>query len=198
MLQNLPPSGELAWFASDAARALYALGRADLARHWLLALRFEAARNPEAKLAADSIWALAVLAGDLESSHEDADAAKSWRAAVTALAPARARRRIIDAFTMFEASGRFVDETVWRTLLDGIERHATNLPDRAYRAALSAAAEAGRIGETLLLAAIVIGRDGPADTDLMVLGEIVAALRNVGFADEARELVSEAAVQRDI
>jgi hypothetical protein len=60
------------------------------------------------------------------------------------------------------------------------------------------AAEGGRRGEAILLAALMIGAAGPGDMDLTMLAEIAVSLRRVGLDDEARDLVIEAAVQRGL
>jgi hypothetical protein len=198
MLENMSPSVELSWFAADAARALYALGRADLARPWVLGLRYEAVRNPEAKLALDSLFALASLTDKPDMAEEVMGTMAAWRAAVTTLAPESAPRRSTDATALLEIQGRSIDGDGWRDRLGMYESHTARLPDQAYRAALAAAAQAGRLGETVLLASIIVGRDGPVDLELTMLAEIVGALRRVGLDEEARALVMEAAVEKGI
>lgn len=196
MLGAILPSAELSWFAADAARALYALGRADLAEPWVTGLRYEVSRDPDVKLAADSLWAAASLS--LPSAAEDAAAADAWRAAVTALMPTQARRRFGDAYALLEMQGLSLSGGQWRDVLGNFERRAMQLPDHTYRSALADAATAGRVGEALLLAAIVAGHDGPGEMDIGVLREIVVSLRQVGLMDEARALVIEAAVEKGL
>jgi hypothetical protein len=210
LLVNMAPTGEMTWFAADAARALFALRRPFLARRWMAALRQEAARDPEAKTAVDSLWAMARLAGVGETGDAGATSpgavadgvqgldAESWRAAVRKMAPGEDRRHIADVYTLFRAIGEDVGIDDWRALLGDIDRRTAALPDPAYRAALDAAAAAGRRGEAILLAALMLGEMGPGDMDLTILAEIAVALRRVGLADEARSLAIEAAVQRGL
>lgn len=211
LLVNMAPTGEMTWFAADAARALFALRRPFLARRWMAALRQEAARDPAAKTAVDSLWAMARLVGVGETGAGVAragaavkgvqgldDDAESWRAAVRQMAPSEAPRHIADVYTLFHAIGEDVGIDDWRALLGDVDRRMAALPDPAYRAALDAAAEAGRRGEAILLAALMLGESGPGDMDLTILAEIAVALRRVGLADEARRLVIEAAVQRGL
>ena len=199
LLVNMAPTGEMTWFAADAARALFALRRPMLARRWMAALRQEATRDPEAKTAVDSLWAMARLVGiggSGDTAVQDIDGAESWRAAVRQMASDNARRHIADVYTLFRAVGEDVGVDDWRALLGDVGRRETALPNPAYRAALAAAAEAGRRGEAILLAALMLGEAGPGDMDLTILAEIAIALRRVGLTEEARKLVIEAAVQR--
>lgn len=221
MLATMAPTGEMTWFAADAARALFALRRPFLARRWMAALRQEAARDPEARAAVDSLWAMARLVGIDKSADADeaggtgpivvagADQgpgavqgpdgdAESWRAAVRQRSPNEASRQIVDVYTLFRAIGEDVGADAWRALLGDVGRRAAALPDPAYRAALNAAAAAGRRGEAILLAAHMLGEAGSGDMDLTILAEIAIALRRVGLAEEARILVIEAAVQRGL
>ena len=99
---------------------------------------------------------------------------------------------------MLGAIGDEVDIDDWRALLGDVERRETILPNPAYRASLSAAAKAGRRGEAILLAVLMLGETGPGDIDLTILADIATALRRVGLEEEARNLVIEAAVQRGL
>lgn len=202
LLVNMSPGGEMTWFAADAARALFALRRPFLAQRWMAALRQEAARDPEAKTAVDSLWAMARLVGVQGSSDGGAaelvDDAESWRAAVRKMAPDQASQHIADVYTLFRAIGEAVGADDWRALLGDVMHRTAMLPAPAYRAALQAAAEAGRRGEAILLAALMLGEAGPGDMDLTILAEIAVSLRRVGLDEEARNLVIEAAVQRGL
>jgi hypothetical protein len=210
LVVKMSPTGEMTWFAADAARALFALRRPFLAQRWMAALRQESSRDPEAKTALDSLWALGRLVGVREAGDGAApdrvdggapdrggDAA-SWRAAVHKMAPDRANLHIGDVYTLFGAIGDTVGADDWRALLGDNARRTAMVPAPAYRAALAAAAEGGRRGEAILLAALMIGAAGPGDMDLTMLAEIAVSLRRVGLDDEARDLVIEAAVQRGL
>lgn len=215
LLVTIAPTGEVAWFAADAARALFALRRPFLAQRWMAALRQKAVRDPEAKTVLDSLWAMARLVGIRKPSDAAGggearpivvvsaiegmdDNAKSWRAAVRKMTPDSARRHIVDIYTLFRAIGEEVAIEDWRALLGDVDRRETTFPSPAYRAALNAAAGAGRRGEAILLAAVMLGEAGPGDMELTILAEIAVALRRVGLTEEARNLVIEAAVQRGL
>lgn len=63
-------------------------------------------------------------------------------------------------------------------------------------AELAEAAQAGRKGETILRALIVLGAGGPADAHPASVIEAVAALSRVGLTAEASALALEAALAR--
>lgn len=196
-LEAMAPSTALTWFAADAARALLALGRADLAREWLVTLRYESLRDPTAKRAFDALWALTLVTAPQATEGMTGTEAE-WREAVNAIAPERAAARIADSFALLALQGIPIDGDVWRSMLGAFETHPVQLPDHTYRAALVTAAQAGRVGETVLLAVILTGGTAPAELELTVLNDVVRALRAVGLADEARAVVTEAAVEKGI
>jgi hypothetical protein len=199
MLEALAPSAELSWFAGEAAHALYALDRVDLARSWVLELRYAVVRDPAAKPGLDALWALSLLAKVPESAETPVGTPEAWRMAVSARAPDRAPREIIDAMALLEFQDLYVDRDGWRKLLSKDQRDVVGRqPGYAYRAALTAAAEAGRLGELILLAVSLLGDGELADVDLAVLGEIVAALKQGGLDAEARALVVEVAVEKGL
>ena len=51
----------MAWFAPEAARALYALDRPLPARNWLAELRNASARNPQLASAIAGVWLIGLL-----------------------------------------------------------------------------------------------------------------------------------------
>lgn len=258
LLIGLSPSNELSWFSVDAGRALYALDRADLARHWLDALRQVSARDPVAGVSADALWVIASLAEmttdttgsetrvpatvpvaapverpkqvgvipqRVESAaasglpaqtpalsartepagampkvviRTDTPAADAWRAALRETEPETAARRISEAYTLLTSAGVVVGDAEWRVLLGDSGARMAVTPDPAYRAMLMRASQQGRRGETVLLAALILGESGLAEMDMTVLAEIVSALRAVGLGAEARRIALEIAVQAGI
>jgi hypothetical protein len=66
--------------------------------------------------------------------------------------------------------------------------------DQATLAAMMAAAEAGKIGETAILALALIGTQGPQSTDPHALEAALSALSRVGLNLDARRIAVEAAL----
>ncbi len=198
MLEAMVSSVELSWFAADAARALSALGRADLARPWMNGLRYQSVRDPAAKQALDSLWVMATLAKAPDAPERSFGSLEDWRKAVAAVEPEPSNMRIKDGMALLEIYGLPIESAQWAAALATFETRLTQLPDYAYRVFLGRAAEAGRFGETILLASIIIGQDGPAALGPAVLKDVVGALRSVGLEKEAHALIVEAAVGKRI
>lgn len=198
MLETLASSAALAWFAGDAARALYSLGQVERARSWLQELRYEAVRDPAAAQTMNALWALRAIASAPETPDVTFGTMTAWRGALKESSPETSTVRLATANALFEIQGIPVDRDGWRDLLDGYDTYSARMPGFAYRAALKAAADAGRLGETLLLVSIIAGREPLAEIDLNVLADVTGALQLVGLGEEARALVLEVAVERGI
>ncbi len=198
MLESMVPSVELSWFAADAVRALSALGRSDLARPWVNGLRYQSVRDPAAKHALDSLWAMATIAGAPDELPVAAGSFEDWRAAIAAVSPEPSNTRIKDGVALLEIAGHQIEAAQWAAALTGFQPITARLPDYAYRAALRRASSSGRLAETVLLSVIVGGGEGVRAMDVSVLAEIVEALRAAGLEAEARTLILEAAVGKGI
>lgn len=198
MLETMTPSVELSWFAADAARALSALGRADLARPWMNGLRYQSVRDPAAKQALQSLWVVATLATTPENAGSVFGSLEEWRRAVLAASPEPVHSRIKAAMALLEFHGHGIEAAQWRTALATFETGMVQVPDYAYRLALDRASAAGRLGETILLVGIIAGGARAEALDLGVLQGAVTALRAVGLEAAAQALILEAAVGRGI
>ena len=198
MLESMVPSVELSWFAADAARALLALGRSELAESWVNELRYQSVRDPMAKQALGSLWAMAKLAGAPNESFLTTASFEDWRAAISANSPSPANARMKDGVALLEIFGYPIEAAQWEATLTGLEAVKVWLPDYSYRAAMRRAAAAGRLAETVLLAVIVVGGDGLGELDASVLADIVEALRTVGLTAESQALIFEAAIGKRI
>ncbi|MDA1133058.1 MAG: antifreeze protein, partial [Proteobacteria bacterium] len=64
--------------------------------------------------------------------------------------------------------------------------------------ALRNAADAGRLGETVLLALLALGDAGSEGAGPATLRLVIDALRRVGFAAEARAIALEAALAQGL
>lgn len=198
MLESMVSSVELSWFAADAARALSALGRDDLARPWMNGLRYESVRNPAAKQLLDSMWVLATLAKPPDASGRAFGTLADWRNAVSVIEPDPTNRRIKEGMALLDIYGYSVDSEQWIAALLEFDSQPANLPDYAYRVALDRAAAVGRVGETILLASVIVGREGAAVLAPTVLKDVVEALRSIGLEKEAHALIVEAAVGKGV
>lgn len=196
VLLALKPSSELAWFAGDAARALYFVGRVTEARAWFDLARQQA--GAEAAAAAQALWALAYLAGAESGLGWDPDRLKAWwdgqRLEGGDQAPARAGL----LYSLLNALGEPLNGADWEPLLEGPAREMVMMPTPALWYRMNAAAADGRLGETVLLALLSIGQDGFDRISPVALHAVITGLRRVGLEAEARALAIEAAIAAGI
>lgn len=198
MIEAMPSSVELSWFAADAARALSALGRIDLARPWINGLRYQSVRDPAARQSLHALWALTTLTTPPETAGPAVGSLGQWREAVMAADADVAGAKIKRGLALLEIDGHPVSNEDWIGALGTFQAAQATVPDFGYRAALTRAAEANRVAETVLLAAIITGRNGAGALDPGILREVTNALRSVGLSAEAHAIVFEAAVEKGI
>jgi hypothetical protein len=188
-LEALRPSAELAWFAPEAARALFLLNQPNRALAWAAAAqRF--AKEPEEKHAAALLWPLIALA---EGSATGSGHGR-WLSAMAGVNATDAGLHAGLAYSLFEAMGERIAGERWSALLAGGARTDVLAPDPAYMRAFRKAARAGRRGETVLLAILILGGGSLAESGPSLLSEIIVGLRKVGLEREARQLAVEAAL----
>jgi tetratricopeptide (TPR) repeat protein len=194
MLSELPTHAELLWFAETAGRALYAAGRYDRAGAWFTLARQEAVINPQAANVVAVLWPYTRLAnspalawqGDLEA----------WRAARAEDSDAERERQALlrGAFMALGES----DSLSWIDIAAQSSKSTEPPPDAALLYALREASETRRLGETVLLALLILGENGPSRSHPLALNSVLAALKRVGLEPAARALAIEAAVARGI
>jgi len=192
-LSDLAASGEMAWFAPEAARALYALDRPLPARNWLAELRQASAQDPNLAAAVASVWLISLLT-DSAVGEENFDtdllawidyhktsAKKDWTARAAA------------GLKLLESLGYVIPDEAWWRILDStaaaeVQRHLPGL-----RTAIVRAANGGRRAEAIMLILLRFGEAGPDITDVDAVADAVVALRTIGLETEAKRLVLELA-----
>ena len=197
VLLEIEPAPELAWFAGEAGRALLAVGRFEEAEAWLSLSRQAppaADREGDGKAADLSLWPLARLAGAAGSLPWDGTALKKWWEARKEADKDESRARAVMLYTLLEALDEPVAEAEWEPLLDGPQYESVKLPAPALLHALRMASANKRVGETVLLALLCLGDDGPARASPLVLSAVISGLRQIGLEKEARSLALEAAI----
>ena len=177
-------------FLSDAARALYALCRLEEAAQWVATAR-RFTEEPEYSERAALLWPLVALAEGSARGPGQAD----WLAALQARAGPDAGLRAGLAYSLFEAMGERVRDEDWLALLSGASRASALAADPAYLRQFRRAASAGRRGEVVLLALLILGPGGVADAGPQLISEIIVGLRMVNLEEDARRLALEAALE---
>jgi hypothetical protein len=191
-LAQVTPEVDLIWFAGEAGIALLTAGDLAAARPWFDLARAQVSKaQPEAVRAIIDLWPLFQL-GALERPAWDPAILKRWHEGLVLLPDDKRRARLETTVAALDAVGFDVDPAVWSTIVDG-----TNTPPSAPASAillraLRAAADAGRIGETVVLALIALGEAGPVQTTPIALDAVLRALRGVGLNGDAQALAFEA------
>ena len=108
--------------------------------------------------------------------------------------------RGLRVFSIFEALGQRVPAAYWSNLaaMEDLPDDRTVSDDKSFSSTnllrLRDAARRGQKGETVMLALICLGEDGPAQVDPAVLDEVMRSLGSVDMAQEARSLALEAMI----
>lgn len=194
LIAGMQPTGEMIWFAEPAAHALYAAGKTEEARPWLLAIRDRGRFDEMAATAWLRLWPLARLAGDDTATVWENTALEASLNALIAARPNEGPARATLLTALLDASGEPVPSTLWRGWLDGPYSQATALPSPTLWFALDSAGQEGRTGETLALALVAAGSESLEQVDTVPLRRIVQALRQAGQPEAARQLALEAAI----
>ncbi len=194
-LAGIEPAPELMWFAADAGRALYALGRAADANKWYSAVEAAAPSSEDAARAWIVLWPLARIAGlPGKDGPPDPEILRRWRSARLKQSDDGATRaEMALTFSLFDALGQTVPATAWDGLVKGAVAAPVAMPDPAVWNALGRAAADGRRGAAVALALIALGPGGPAEASPLTLAAVVGALRQVGLPADARAIALEAA-----
>lgn len=188
LIASIQLQPDLLWFAEAAGRALYSVGRFELASAWLDLSRQQAMIDPQAQVAVTSLWPFARLAGggayDWDGSLAAWSSARSGEA--TDLFP---RRQTLLLSTLRAFGERNPGD--WLEVAARSDEEGTPAPRAALLFALEEASEAGRLGETILLALLAFGDGGPLQSHPLTVENVLRALTRVGLEQEARQLAIE-------
>ncbi|HVI90870.1 MAG TPA: hypothetical protein VM659_21410 [Dongiaceae bacterium] len=175
-VQQITPNAGLAWFAPDAARALLAGGNIEKGGFWLN-LAQGASADPDVAKAVPGLSLLARIAGVYGTRDAGRDPVADWKAASGA-----------------DDAGAQRLYGILAGLGDPIANHSgASLPGNGDPQ-IGAAAQAGRRGETVLRALILLAGRGLAQADGAGLAQALGGLNGVGLAKEARHIATEAAI----
>jgi hypothetical protein len=175
-VQQIAPNPSLAWFAPDAARALLAGGNIDKGSFWLNVAQ-SAGANPDVAKAVPGLSLLARIAGVYGTRDAARDPVADWRTASGA-GDAAAQR----LYGILAGLG------------DPISNHSGATLAGSGDDSLGVAAQAGRRGETVTRALILLAGRGLAQADGISLAQALGGLAGVGLAPDARRIAVEAAI----
>ncbi len=189
-LADMSPRAELVWFAPTAARIAATAGRFSLAARWAeLGLT---AGGPAGRMATGWLPVIEIAAGP-GVAPRDAGLQMATELARQGQLRGLWLHRVV---TAFEALKYQVPIALWQAAGRAPQPTGGFLPPTGVLGHLRQAAEAGETGRTLLLALTALGPQGPAGANLLVLGDVIRALREVGEEALARQVAFEALSRR--
>ena len=186
-LLPLTPAPELAWFAGDAGRALYATGHYEQANAWLEMAR--ARGNPQTAAAVSALAVYARIAGVGPALSWDPASLEKWRQS------RRQQRRGAAPLRHFRGPGRAHGR---RLVLDrptgrGCRRRQG---PRSRPAVRSRATPPRRIASARRCSSPSMpwGPRGRRGCNPLALSRVITGLRQIGLDSEARAIAMEAAI----
>ncbi|MCE2509841.1 MAG: hypothetical protein J4G10_02505 [Alphaproteobacteria bacterium] len=194
-LLAIAPKPELAWFAAEAGKALLLAEQTPEAFAWLAIVQQAAYENANAEATRNALWPFVKLADGGGNLAWEAERLTAWWKAHGG-APEKEDPALL--FALLAALGEPVGESEWTELLNGAPFRQTVVPALAIRHGLAAAAAAGRVGETVLLALLSLGAGGPGEASPVTLEAVIAALKQIGLEEEARGLAVEASLMKGL
>ncbi|WP_431857092.1 hypothetical protein [Azospirillum sp.] len=181
MFDTVTVNVEAAPLAPAAVRLYEAQGRTEQVRRWRdLATRTGAGAR---------LWPLAAAA------NPAAGGLSAWLDDALRGGDPSAPARAAGTLALLKALGADVPEEASRR----VPADPPALPGEPMRwSQLDMAVKEGRVGETALLALVLLGEAGPAGTPPAVLARLAGALRTVGLENDARALAREAIVAQGL
>lgn len=168
---KITPAPNLTWFAPEAARLMFWSGNVERGGFWLNLAQGSSAGQPDVARAVPGLQILAQMAG-LTGAY-DADPVMTWQ----------------------QSGGNPGIGERLRGIRAGLGLPGgITAPASGEAAAIGAAAQNGRRGETVLLALVALGGRGLAAADSATLAQALGGLNAVGLRDEARRIGLEAAI----
>ena len=194
----ITPAVAYADFAADATRASIAAGRTVSAAVWHRVLADAALENAALATAwwqLEPLVALATAGSDSRAGWGAGAAVRWWNAMPAGVEPAERAALADRAFMVLDAVGQTIGADGWALFHDAPRDIAVTLPNIGLRYGMRDAVRAGRTGEAVLLALIVIGEGGPSAANPVVIGSVIRTMRALGLADDARAIAIEALIE---
>jgi len=196
--KSLPVSADLIGYSADIARALLVAGDRDQALAWYNMARSAAAnQNIAAVRAVLDMWPLVQLSDVNRTQTWSPDVVNLWWRSQQVVSAEEKVSKANLLFSALDGLDYSISDKQWRRLLAPpltAENFKTASP--ALIRDLASASKAHRVGETVTLALIALGKDPLKSASPALLGRIAQALKAVGLEDQARALILEIAVAR--
>lgn len=196
-LRALTPAATLTWFAQDAGRALVAAGDLDAALAWFRTAHIGAGnREPVAVAAVLELWPLLAVADDADRVGYGEETLDTWWQVRQEEGGPERFSRAQTLLAGLAAAGKPVQDTALWLAVATAPSETAPVASPQVMAALDDAARGVRSGETVLLALLALGDNGPGDRHMSTVAKVAAALTQVGLVTEARRILVEAMLAR--
>lgn len=191
VVRSIPARTDLAWFAEDAARVLIMAGDTAVATGWVSILRSASLLDADAAESLRRLTPLIHLAG-LGQAPLLADEFRSWWELFANQPSSRENAALL--LTLLDARAPGSSAELWEAIGGRAGIRGGIGADLGIWHRLSAAADAGALGRTVLLTVQLLGAGGLLDADPLVIKHAVRALQRAGLTEDADALLLEAAV----
>lgn len=191
LILELEPTGDLVWFAGNAARALISAGEVRAGEEWLALSQAYARTSIEASDVAAAMWPTERQLRPSMMNRFTPLRFKRWEESRPPGLLANNKALVLSTLT---ALGEPVVAADWMGLMDRRVRSSIDMPAPQIWNGLALAAQDGRVGEVIMLALIMLDEAGPSGSSPVILSHVVSSLMTVGLEDDARLFAVEAAL----
>jgi hypothetical protein len=191
LILELLPTGDLVWFAGNAARALISAGEVNVGAEWLELSKAYARTSIEASDVAAATWPIERQLRPSMMNRFTPLRFKRWEESRPPGLVANNKTLVLSTLT---ALGEPVAAADWMGLMDRRVRSSVDMPAPQIWNVLTLAAQDGRMGEVIMLSLIMLDEAGPSGSSPVILSHVISSLMTVGLEDEARLFAVEAAL----
>ncbi len=206
LINRLPPSPEMVWFALTGVRAFLALGEPVATDRWMALLRASATVNDDSKVALARTRPLVRLLGGGDQSVPLETVLSEWLVTLEDAPQLVPLRSMLTG--LFVALGEDLPDSAWANIDSGGPRNQLMPPADLWfqfrasmrrfehdKASQASAVEAGAMpvgaAKPAILALRSMGNGGPGAQGIAVIFETVSALKSLGMERAARQLAVE-------
>ncbi len=189
-IESIDPKPLFAWFAPSAVRALLSAGDYEKANTWYKMILAQAAAGPQNAAVAIELWPLIQLAGD--NNELDHDMLDEWLESQDTIRDPAANERAGNLLSLFDALGKEVFSDYWLYgISSGPSIETVKGPSKPFDRILSDSQSDQRIGEVILLSAILSEADQHLNQDITTTLRIISAFSQIGLLEAAKSLALE-------
>ena len=186
ILERIPQTSALAWFAENAIEIELAAGKYEKALSWAVFGSADQAASPRNLL---NWLTLIDIAAPEKTVPNGAGLSTTEEAAIAGQFSNNTLHRLV---TVLDALKYDVPIRLWNRASTAPQPKTGHLPETGVLTHLGNAAQQQQYGKVILYAMIALGADGPEGAHMITLGDTIKAMTKSGMQDEARNIALEA------